>query len=416
MFIATLKTKLYRLLRWSEKWMKTDMVYLAHGGFWLTVGHVASVLLGLILVYAFANFVDKEVFGVYKYILTVAGMLSITTLTGMGTALTKAVAEGKEGDLFLVLKQKIHWGTMGALASLILSFFYYYKDNNTLSICFLIVSVFIPFMDSLSIYDSFLIGKKNFKRSAQYSIFIKIISTLFMLVGIFLTKNIYILISIYFLSNTALRYISLNFTIKQHKPNNETAANTMNYGKHLSLINLFTAAAQYLDSMLVFNFIGSAQLAAYSIATSLPENIKNLFNFIRPLSMPKFANQTKEEIKKDIVNKMIKTGVIMVAIIIFYIFAAPFLFKIFFPKYSEAVFYSQLFSVSLIYFVIALPVSALQAKGEQAKLYQFHTTTSIFQIIILLPAAYFFGILGIVIARLISRFFQIIFMIYIIKK
>ncbi|MBI4812395.1 oligosaccharide flippase family protein [Candidatus Falkowbacteria bacterium] len=412
----TFKLKFYRLLRWSEKWTKTDMIYLARGGFWLNLGHVISVFLGMVLMYAFANFIDKETFGIYKYILTVTGILSITTLTGMGTALTKAVAEGKEGDFLITLKHKINWGTIGALASLILSFFYYYKDNHTLSICFLIASIFIPLMDSFSIYDSFLIGKKDFKKSAQYSIFIKIVSTIFMLIGTILTKNIYILILIYFSTNTALRYFSLRFTINQYKPNNETAANTINYGKHLSLINLFTVAAQYLDSMLVFNFIGSAQLAAYSIAIAIPENIKNLFKFIQPLSMPKFANQTSEDIKKDIINKMIKTGIIMIAIIIFYIFAAPLLFKIFFSKYKEAVFYSQLFSISLIYFIIALPISALQAKGEQTKLYQFYTTTSIFQIIILLPAAYFFGILGIITARLISRFFQIIFMIYTIKK
>ena len=78
-----IKIKAYNLLRWSEKWTKTDMIYLARGGFWLTLGQVISSLSAFLLAIAFANLLPKETYGEYKYILSIASILAIPTLTGM---------------------------------------------------------------------------------------------------------------------------------------------------------------------------------------------------------------------------------------------------------------------------------------------------------------------------------------------
>lgn len=411
-----IKEKIYRLLRWSEKYTKTDMVYLTHGGFWINLWQIISSASAFFLAIAFANLLPKETFGVYKYILSVCGILAIPTLSGINTAVIQAVARGYEGSLIPGLKTKIRWGLFGGLASLILAIYYYFQGNSTLSVCFLISSVFLPIMDSFAIYDSLLQGKKLFSISSRYGIISQIIAGIIMIATLFLTKNIFIIVLAYFLPWTAVRFVFLKITLKKFQPNQNEDSKTISYGKHLSLIGVLNTIASYLDRLLVFQLLGAVELAVYSIAIAFPENIRNFLKFIQPLALPKFANQNKKEIKQYIFKKMEKLAILLIVIILLYILTAPLIFKILMPKYQESIFYSQIFSFSLIYFVIALPVSALQAQMEQKKLYQFYTTTSIFQILILLPAAYFFGIMGIVIARLISRIFQVIFIIFIIKK
>ena len=68
--INFIKEKIYKLLRKSEKWTHTDMIYLAKGGFWLTLGQIISSVSSFALAVAFANFLPKEVYGNYKYIIS----------------------------------------------------------------------------------------------------------------------------------------------------------------------------------------------------------------------------------------------------------------------------------------------------------------------------------------------------------
>ena len=60
-----LKQKIYRLLRWSERWTRTDMVYFTKGGFWLSLGQIFGSLAGLVLALIYANFLPKTTFGIY---------------------------------------------------------------------------------------------------------------------------------------------------------------------------------------------------------------------------------------------------------------------------------------------------------------------------------------------------------------
>jgi len=67
--IERAKILTYKILRYSERYTQTDMVYFASGGFWLLLGQFISTISAFLLLIAFANFLPKEVFGTYQYIL-----------------------------------------------------------------------------------------------------------------------------------------------------------------------------------------------------------------------------------------------------------------------------------------------------------------------------------------------------------
>src|SRR3990167_10664736 len=90
--------RLYRFLRWSERYTKTDMVYLASGGFWLVLGQIIFALSAFILAVAFANLVPQATYGTYKNLTSMAAMFAIFSLPGMAVAVTRASAQGNEQD------------------------------------------------------------------------------------------------------------------------------------------------------------------------------------------------------------------------------------------------------------------------------------------------------------------------------
>src|SRR6056297_688062 len=163
-----MKNKIKKGFLWSQKYTKTDMIYLAKGGFWETLSKVFIALLSFASMIAFAHWLPKKLFGEYQYVVSTVGIISIFTLSGMGKPLTTAIARGKEKTLILACKERIKWGSISSLISFCISGWYLYNNNLILGIAFLIAGVFLPFTRSFNLFTSFWQGKKKFDVSNKY--------------------------------------------------------------------------------------------------------------------------------------------------------------------------------------------------------------------------------------------------------
>lgn len=415
--IEKIKYKIYKFLRWSEKWTQTDMVYLSRGGFWLIAGHIVSVLSGLLLSIAFANLLPVETYGVYKYILSLIGLLSIPTLAGVTTALTQAVAKNFEGTLMPAIKVRIKWGLLGGLASLILSGYYYFNGNYALTISFLITGVFLPFMDPLNTYVSYLSGKKLFKTATKYNLITQTAIALITISVLYLTNNLFLIIFTYFASRTLINSILLKFTLIKYKPNDQTSDEAIAYGKHLTLMNIIALVAAQLDKILVWHYLGAAQLAVYAFALAPIDQINGgILKNLATLAFPKLADSDSETIKKTFPGKINKFLLIMTAGAIVYIVLAPFLYKIFFPQYLASVIYSQFMAITIAILPLSLYNTALTAQAQKKKLYFLSYTVSIIKIMLLFILLPLFGVAGVIGAILGANLYGNFSTIYLFKK
>ena len=118
-----------KLIDILERFLQTDIRYLTRGSFWITLNQGVQFIAGMLLAIAFANLIEPETYGTYKFILSVAAILSITTLGSMGTAVNQAVARGFEGSLQHALRLKLMVGLLGMLGSLVAALYYYLNGN-----------------------------------------------------------------------------------------------------------------------------------------------------------------------------------------------------------------------------------------------------------------------------------------------
>ena len=61
-------SRLVRFLRWTEKYTRTDMVYLVSGGFWLSIAQIGTSILGFLLTMVLANLLAPELLGEYRFL------------------------------------------------------------------------------------------------------------------------------------------------------------------------------------------------------------------------------------------------------------------------------------------------------------------------------------------------------------
>ncbi len=403
-------------LKKIEKYIKIDLSYVLKGGFWLSFAQFSASISKLLIAVIFANHISKEEYGVYKYALSIISIILITTLPGINNSVLQSSSKNIDGMLKKCLKIKIKWGFLGSAISIILSVYYYLNNNQTLFIIFLISSIFIPIYESFSIYGPFLNGKKQFKIASLYSSLIQIISAIVIALTIVITENIIITIFVYLFIYSLLRILMFLKTYGKFSTNNKTDEKTIKYGKHLSLMNVLPTISQYIDNILLFHFLGPVQLAIYNFSIIIPTQIKSLFKNFQVLIMPKFMNRDKNSIKLQIGYKMIIFTIFLVIIYLIYILLSPYIYNLLFPTYQDSIFYSQIFGISIIFLSIIFPLSLLQSQLAIKDLYIYNISRSAIQIILIALLAYYFGIIGALLARIFSELISLVLITYMSKN
>lgn len=379
------------------------------GYFWFAIEHSVSVLTGIATSAAYANLLPAETYGNFRYALSLLPFLGIMTLEKMNDSLTVSVARGFDGDTFRILKMKMKWGLLGSLGGTGLAFYYYYFANQPLiSLLIFSMSFFVPFFNPPLLYTSYLTGKKDFKILSLLNSFSMVIYSVAVVAAIMLSKNVFVILISYFLINILIRFATFLYTLKKYPPNNLTERKTLDYGKKINLLEIVNIASSTLDNILVFNYLGAAELAAYAFIKKVPENLKFIPRFLTTLSAPKFSQKDigDPKIKKEVIRKTLIFYSGVSVIVFIYILAAPFIFEILFKPYKQYVFYSQIYSLSFIFNFGGLFLSFLETNRNTKRVLSLHFITSIVGMIIMFVSIKFYGLLGLVSGYSINRLFS----------
>ena len=326
-----IKKKAVRFLRWTEKYTKTDMVYLTKNGFWVSVGYSIEIVAGLIVTVVLANLIPKSVLGTYQFVLSTVLILGAFTLTGINSALLRAVAQGHDGLLWNSIKIKLKWNTGIVITSGIVAIYYFFIGNSVLGTCFLIAGSTAPLIESFGLYQFYLQGKQQFRLNAFIALIRRFLPTLGIVSAAFITTNPVLLILTYYVTNLISITIALRLTLNLDKSFNPVNTNIVTYSKHLSVMNSFGKVANHIDKVLIFNFLGPVAVASFTIAQLPTKYTSNGINLLSSLILPKLATRDFPTLKNTLPRKVLLFFILTSFVVFGYILFAPTVFKIIFP-------------------------------------------------------------------------------------
>lgn len=374
--------------------MKTDMVYLAKGGFWLTMAQIVASASGLALVVAFANLLPKETYGAYKYVLSLAGVLAAFSLTGMGVAITQAVARGMEGMLRVGARIQLKWSLLVTLAASAAGAWYLWNGNRELGISMLIVGVFSPIIESASLYGAYLNGKKEFRTEAAYGAVKGLVPAAALLATLAMTDAVVPLVLAYFAAHAATNAALYVRTLRTFRPSDAVDLSNVGFGKHVSVTNVLSIAASHLDKILIFQYLGAAPLAVYGIAYSLPSQMKILMKMATTLMMPKMSAASLATIRSAIFPKAVRMFLFFAAAVAAYVAAAPLVFRLLFPRYVEGIGVSQVIALGYLFAPAILYSQTFFALKRHKEIYVNKVLAACIRIVLLLVLLPKYGVWG----------------------
>lgn len=414
MFVSG-KNLLYRILRFSERYTKTDMVYLAHGGFWLSVGQAAGLGIGFFSALAFGNLLDPHTYGIYRYLLSLEGILGVLSLGGLGVAITRAVARGAEGAFREGTMLNLRWGFLLATAAGVGASYYFWNGDSVLGTGLILIGLFSPLIDTLGLYSAYLNGKKEFRMLGIFQTVRALVPTGIVIGTLFLTTNPIFLIFSYFASTTGVVAILYFLTIRRYHPTETTDPDTKRITWHVSVTNSITAFADRIDQILVFHYLGAASLAIYYFSLALPNALLGFLKGVGLLALPKFTERDKKTTKQYLVSKMVRMTLVTLPIAGAYILLSPLFFKAFLPQYTSSIPYSQLYALTIL-MSGTLPMTFLESQVAIREKYTLSLASSVARLLFVFGGVYWFGIWGAIIARIVSKGFGLLLSLIIIRR
>ena len=403
----TLISRVRGIIARLGRFFKMDMAYVASGAFWGNANYLFLTILSLITSVLFARYLTKDQYGTYQYVLSIAGIISTTTLTGMNSAVVRAVAKGFEGELKRTVKFQIILGIIPTVISLGVAVWYLIQGSNSLTLSFLWVAMFLPLANALNTWVAYAAGKKAWRVGTYYGFANSFISYVGVIALVYFTRNfVWVAFGNFFFGMLG-NFVMYRLLLKKFKPNDKTDPETIPYGTHLSLQALPGAIPGQLDSLLVYHFVGPAALAVYTFATLIPEKLSGSLKFASNIALPKFSERSESHVKRFLIKKMGWMFLIIGAVTGFYIVLAPIFFHIFFPAYSASIPFTQVYSLSFFSLIPGMVQSALVSQQKTKALYILSFLNPAIRTVLLAVLMYYFSVWGIVWAQIIQNFISI---------
>ncbi|MCB9816286.1 oligosaccharide flippase family protein [Candidatus Nomurabacteria bacterium] len=390
----------------SDKF-KFDAKYTLRGGFWLLFGHLFTILAVLSTSYAFANYLDPLVYGNYRYLVTGSVIISLFSLSGLGSAITQATAKNLLGFFGQAIQLSTKYGLITSVVGLIGAAYYFFNGNELLAIGMVLIAIFQPFINTTTLIFPYFFGKQQFNVSTHWHAFKTLVTTVSIVSATLFTDSVLIIFLSFLLSNLLANTVvyHLNKPKKEDIIDKETSERFISYAKHTSYQNILLGFAGQLDKILVFQFLGAKELAIYAFATALPDQYKGITKTIDSLILPRFSNRKLNSIRSTILHKSLIYFSFLAVCALAYYLAAPLIFAVLYPSYSESVLLSQIYVLGIMTGIGSIPINALKAQLKNRLLYKFQVTSAIFQISSLLLLLPFYGMIGLVTARVVHRIF-----------
>lgn len=397
---------LYRLVAWAERVLRIDMRYLLRGTFWSSLAQVVITLSALALSIVLSRYLPKEVFGHYKYVLSLVSLLSMFSLSSVGTAVLQSASRGYEGALQDGFRSNLRWSLPMFTAALGVGAYYFLQGNIALGVGVLIGGTFAPLIASSSLASNFLIAKKDFEGLALYgSVVTSFIPAACLMIAALFTKNFLVFVLIYFVTTAGTYYYTYRYALKKHRPDPlKTDPQMMSYAKHLSVMSVLGGFAANIDQVLLFHYAGPVQVALYNFAIGIPDQSKGPLKNIDTMLQARFANHLPTNVRANMRTKallLLAFGALCASV---YIPLAPYIYALLFPAYMEAVPYSQVYALTFLTLPFIPSISYLSAKRLIKEQYINNIISNILRIGFIAVGIIGWGLWGLIVAIVASRF------------
>jgi len=378
-----------------------------------------TVVLSLLTIKIITANIDPESYGIYRYVLAVIGLCSITTITGINKTVGGYVAKGFHGTVKKTTILSFKTGSIGILILISFGLYSLYMNNYTTeSILFFTAALYLFPFTIFNRYVSILAGLEKFKKILIYSLAYKIILISAAVIIVLVLKKGILAYGVSQLLITAILLIYFYFSSIRYLTKEEIDSGFFKHSMIISLIGIGNQIIAPGLQLILNTTLGSGGLAFYVIGNRIPSQFAGIVKpIIHPISI-RLAKKGKIEYNTSVL-KLIPLTLIMGLFLYLILYAMIHYFGqyIISESYSVALYYAKLLGLVILF----SPTSALlnsnvifekNNRGVTVSVVTNHVIT-IFCYIIFLGK---YGIPAIAITNVVALIIQILILVFYVSR
>lgn len=377
--------------------------FLAKQSFIVTASYGINTLKGVITVYLVTRLFPQELYGAYKFALSIVGTVGFMAVPGIVSTLGTQIAKRKhDAPVRSAIKLYAIWCAVGSLiiAGSIILLPYWHKES-LWTLITVAALLFIPSNVGGSIFSALVRGTARFDRAFRASIVCNLLQVIGVLLVLWLRPSA-LLLMLCTTGIPSILYAVYTLWWTKEFSSQGSFKPFIRQSINLSLASVPSTLSWYVDGLLVTAYFGLNQLAVLSVAMLIPEQMKLWSKELFPILYASQAKGNDSWERRRKISRFVGLGTILSGIlIVLYCLLTPFIIPPLFPKYdaSTIIFLTNISAVTLIVTPFTLYTQYLEARGMIRELQWCTWASSTLYVLSLCILVPLYGPLGAILSR-----------------
>jgi O-antigen/teichoic acid export membrane protein len=356
------------------------------------------ILLGLVTFSVLTRTLTKEQFALYNLIFGFIAILRLTTLPGLGIAVSQAFARGRFGGFRRAVMLSVSGSLIGSIAMLFGAWFHFRTGDTNVGMVYLTVAACFPFVTGLMFWRNAATGMERYHRLLWFDSLSAVLKCGVVIACAYFIPGALLPIVIGVLVVPGL--INVAATINQLRtlpPGGAVETRSIEYGLHTTIYQVPTLLAQQLDKIALFYFISPGAMAAYAVSLRIPELARTIVGEANATLGPLFARQPGYS--SELRNSSFKLWLLYVVVSIAgALFVVPILLPLLVGNaYVESIPYAQIMTVGVaLGYLGDIQFRYVKSHLHSRSFLAITGANAFFDCVLILGLTYFFGLGGVV--------------------
>ncbi len=224
-----------------------------------------QILLGVGQIWALANYLPRESYGLWGYCAGITGLVSIFTLPGMGQMITYGAARQMDGVLWAGVRIRLLFGSSATLLLLLIAGWHWYAGQREAAAMLLLAALFLPSQLAFDSMDAYLNGTGNFKAQFWRRLLAQGTLAAAITLGAWQTGSL-LVCAVMLYGGGFLLSLSLFLTLLPQRRNRDLPDDFLSLSRQFSLQSIGNTIGHNMERPLLSRFISFEEMAAYNLA------------------------------------------------------------------------------------------------------------------------------------------------------